>query len=34
MALVDLSALDRAERDQIVHWKPETVGELLFNHWD
>ncbi|SCF38993.1 hypothetical protein GA0074695_6471 [Micromonospora viridifaciens] len=31
---VDLSALDRADHDQIGYWKPTTVGELLFNFWD
>ena len=32
--LVDLSALATAELDQISHWEPHTVGELLFNYWD
>jgi hypothetical protein len=31
---VDLSALDRNEHREIKYWKPETVGELLFNFWD
>ncbi|MFI5605925.1 hypothetical protein [Amycolatopsis sp. NPDC051903] len=30
----DLSALAKAELRQIAHWKPRTVSELLFNHWD
>ncbi|MFG1839570.1 hypothetical protein ACGFH8_14155 [Micromonospora sp. NPDC049175] len=34
LAQVDLSALDRAEHDQIGYWKPTTVGELMFNFWD
>jgi hypothetical protein len=34
----DLSAgactlLHRVERDQIRHWQPATVGEVVFNHW-
>lgn len=31
---VDLSALTGHEHDQINYWKPETVGDLLFNYWD
>ncbi|MFC0544732.1 hypothetical protein [Kutzneria chonburiensis] len=30
----DLSLLDAAEHRQIRHWRPATVGEILFNHWD
>ncbi|MGW5878067.1 hypothetical protein ACWFMI_16135 [Nocardiopsis terrae] len=30
----DLGALSRAEHAQIRHWRPDTVGELLFNSWD
>ncbi|TDC45250.1 hypothetical protein E1212_29090 [Jiangella ureilytica] len=30
----DLSALGPHEHDQINYWKPNTVGELLFNFWD
>jgi hypothetical protein len=33
-AVVDLSELSRAERDQINYWKPATLGDLLFNFWD
>ena len=29
-----LTALNRAERDQMRHWNPQTMGELLFNFWD
>ena len=29
-----LTALSRAERDQVRHWDPQTMGELLFNFWD
>jgi hypothetical protein len=31
---VDLSALTAPELEQIAFWKPQTVGELLFNYWD
>lgn len=34
ISLIDMSGLDRAERRQIAYWKPQTLGELLFNHWD
>lgn len=34
LSQADLSALDRAEHDQIGYWAPATVGELLFNFWD
>ncbi|QRP45432.1 hypothetical protein [Amycolatopsis sp. FDAARGOS 1241] len=30
----DLSALAKAELRQIAHWKPRTISDLLFNHWD
>ncbi|MGG2027450.1 hypothetical protein AB1282_17270 [Gottfriedia sp. S16(2024)] len=26
--------LNRAELNQIAYWKPERIGEVLFNHWD
>jgi hypothetical protein len=29
-----LTALPRVERDQIRHWRPETVGQTLYNYWD
>jgi len=32
--LIDCTALDHAELEQIRHWKPGTVGELIFNYWD
>jgi hypothetical protein len=32
--LVDCTALDHAELEQIRHWKPGTAGELIFNYWD
>lgn len=34
LSQADLSALDRAEHDQIGYWKPATVGDVLFNYWD
>jgi hypothetical protein len=30
----DTSALTTAEREQIRHWRPNTVGEVLFDSWD
>ncbi|RJQ83386.1 hypothetical protein D5S17_00465 [Pseudonocardiaceae bacterium YIM PH 21723] len=30
----DTSALHPAELEQISYWRPETIGALLFNHWD
>ena len=32
--LIDCTALDHAELEQISHWKPRTAGELVFNYWD
>lgn len=26
--------LTKAERREIAYWKPRTVGEIVFNHWD
>jgi hypothetical protein len=26
--------LNSAELKQIAYWKPETIGELIFNFWD
>lgn len=34
VARVDLSELGEVEMDQIRYWRPETVGELVFNFWD
>jgi hypothetical protein len=31
---LDLTQLGEAEMDQVEYWKPETAGELIFNHWD
>ncbi len=30
----DIEQLNRAEREQIKYWKPQTIGELAFNWWD
>ncbi len=30
----DMSVLDLIEREQIEHWKPNTIGEVAFNWWD
>ena len=30
----DLAELDEFELEQVKYWKPETVGELVFNWWD
>lgn len=29
-----LKCLSTAELAQIGHWKPQTIGEILFNRWD
>jgi hypothetical protein len=29
-----LTALSKAELNQVSYWKPRTVGEVIFNHWD
>lgn len=26
--------LDQAELKQVAYWKPETIGEIIFNQWD
>lgn len=33
-SLVENSELNEAELDQISYWKPETIGEIIFNQWD
>lgn len=30
----DLEQLGPAERRQISHWKPQRVGDIIFNYWD
>ncbi|WP_157875840.1 hypothetical protein [Peterkaempfera griseoplana] len=34
VARLDLGDLARAERVQIRHWRPQVLGDLLFNWWD
>jgi hypothetical protein len=34
ISLKHLSTLSKAELKQISYWKPLTVGEVIFNHWD
>jgi hypothetical protein len=34
ISLKHLSTLSKAELEQISYWKPLTVGEVIFNHWD
>ncbi|MFJ5228414.1 hypothetical protein ACIQBJ_00825 [Kitasatospora sp. NPDC088391] len=34
MEQVDLRGLSRVELAQIRHWRPEVLGDLLFNWWD
>ncbi|UJR82013.1 hypothetical protein [Sandaracinus amylolyticus] len=29
-----LSRLARAEMQQVAYWKPRTVGDVVFQHWD
>ena len=29
-----LEMLNRIELDQVKYWKPQTIGELVFNWWD
>ena len=34
ISTADLTALGANEHRQIRHWRPNTIGELLFNFWD
>ena len=34
LSTADLTALDAGEHKQIAYWRPDTIGELLFNFWD
>ncbi|MBZ4322154.1 hypothetical protein [Streptomyces huiliensis] len=34
LAGVDTSAPAGVEREQVAYWRPESLGELLFNLWD
>ncbi|WP_336771352.1 hypothetical protein [Paenibacillus sp. MMO-58] len=33
-ALLNENNLNKAELDQILYWKPKTVGDVIFNFWD
>lgn len=33
-ALLSENNLNKAELDQILYWKPKTVGDVIFNFWD
>lgn len=32
--VINHSKLNAAELEQITYWKPETIGEVIFNYWD
>lgn len=32
--VLNKNSLNKAEIKQILHWKPQTVGEVIFNFWD
>ena len=32
--MIKNSGLNSAELDQLAYWKPETVGQIIFNYWD
>jgi len=32
--LIKKTDLNNAELEQIAFWKPETVGQIIFNYWD
>ncbi|MCM3654797.1 hypothetical protein [Metabacillus litoralis] len=32
--LVKKTELNSAELEQLAYWKPETVGQIIFNYWD
>ena len=34
LSLTRNSELWSAELDQITYWKPETIGQIIYNHWD
>ncbi|MZQ80814.1 hypothetical protein GQF01_01500 [Paenibacillus sp. 5J-6] len=33
-SLLTENSLNEAELSQIFHWKPKTVGDVIFNFWD
>src|SRR5699024_2639899 len=32
--LIKKTELNSAEWEQIIYWKPETIGQIIFNYWD
>jgi hypothetical protein len=32
--IVNTALLGKAELEQVRYWNPESVGQILFNHWD
>lgn len=32
--VVNKNSLNKAEINQIFHWKPKTIGDVIFNFWD
>ncbi|MFD3698833.1 hypothetical protein ACFWUZ_22250 [Streptomyces sp. NPDC058646] len=34
LASADIGELAPAELTQVAYWRPDTVGELMFNRWD
>ncbi|MDQ2087898.1 hypothetical protein RBH29_15815 [Herbivorax sp. ANBcel31] len=32
--LIKKTELNIAELEQLAYWKPETVGQIIFNYWD
>ncbi|MFS0782198.1 hypothetical protein [Bacillus sp. 1P06AnD] len=32
--MVKKTDLNNAELEQLAYWKPETVGQIIFNYWD
>ncbi|ECW8277081.1 hypothetical protein F3250_12315, partial [Listeria monocytogenes] len=33
-SMVKKADLNSAELEQLAYWKPETVGQIIFNYWD
>ena len=34
ITIENVNSLHQAELEQLVHWQPKTVGEVVFNYWD
>jgi hypothetical protein len=32
--MINTALLGKAELEQVRYWKPELIGQILFNHWD